>query len=439
MVGPLRAPTAGCRPWSGSSGRGRPSSNPTRRRSRGSSCVEADAVDHPPRRLDQLLAPRSWSTTFGTRSLLRSPRNRLTLIVGRGSLHTDIRNTSRGGNHMDPAYGWSGLGVDGWRHSVPRRCGSCWPRAEATTTMTLPVAAPTPPAARRRSLGRRRHDERVPRRPGERWRRRRGPRAGHRPRHGRQLARSVSRLLRHVPDLHHRGVRDADRCRPADHNTLVPRLATTWEGNDDQTQFTFTLDPTATFADGSPVEAADVKCSWERLADLQGPASYLVAGMESIEAPDAGPSSSSSRRPTRRSSPRQRAATSASSTRRRPRRTARRPTPPPTPPSSGSCPTRPAAARSSSSRTRRANRSCSPATTTTGARTSRFPEVTFKQVKDASAQLPAAAAGRRRHRHADLVRPVGQLEGVERVRSRRSTRSTTCTSPSAPAPSAART
>ena len=42
---------------------------------------------------------------------------------------------------------------------------------------------------------------------------------------------------------------------PADPNTLMPRLATAWEANDDNTQFTFTLDPTATFADGSPVEA----------------------------------------------------------------------------------------------------------------------------------------------------------------------------------------
>lgn len=74
---------------------------------------------------------------------------------------------------------------------------------------------------------------------------------------------------------------------PGDPNTLIPRLATAWEANDDNTVFTFTLDPTATFADGSPVEAADVKFSWERLAGLQGSASYLVAGIESIEAPDA--------------------------------------------------------------------------------------------------------------------------------------------------------
>ena len=75
---------------------------------------------------------------------------------------------------------------------------------------------------------------------------------------------------------------------PADPNTLEPRLATAWEGNADNTEFTFTLDPTATFADGSPVEATDVKWTWERLANIQGPASYLMAGYESIEAPDPG-------------------------------------------------------------------------------------------------------------------------------------------------------
>jgi peptide/nickel transport system substrate-binding protein len=75
---------------------------------------------------------------------------------------------------------------------------------------------------------------------------------------------------------------------PADPNTFEPRLATAWEANEDNTVFTFTLDPAATFADGSPVEAADVKWTWERLANLQGPASYLMAGYESVEAPDAG-------------------------------------------------------------------------------------------------------------------------------------------------------
>jgi peptide/nickel transport system substrate-binding protein len=75
---------------------------------------------------------------------------------------------------------------------------------------------------------------------------------------------------------------------PTDLSVLVPRLATEWEANADNTEFTFTLDPDATFADGSPVTAEDVKFSWERLAGLEGSASYLMAGVSSVEAPDAG-------------------------------------------------------------------------------------------------------------------------------------------------------
>ena len=72
-----------------------------------------------------------------------------------------------------------------------------------------------------------------------------------------------------------------------DVNILLPRLATKWEANADNTQFTFTLNPAAKFADGSAVEAKDVKWSWERLGNLKGSASYLIGGTESIEAPDA--------------------------------------------------------------------------------------------------------------------------------------------------------
>ena len=73
---------------------------------------------------------------------------------------------------------------------------------------------------------------------------------------------------------------------PTDLKKLLPRLATKWEANADNTVFTFTLDPKAVFADGSPVTAADVKFSWERLAGLEGSASYLMAGVKTVEAPD---------------------------------------------------------------------------------------------------------------------------------------------------------
>ena len=73
---------------------------------------------------------------------------------------------------------------------------------------------------------------------------------------------------------------------PTDLTVLVPRLAESWEANAESTEFTFTLNPDAVFSDGSPVTAADVKFSWERLAGLEGSASYLMSGVTSIEAPD---------------------------------------------------------------------------------------------------------------------------------------------------------
>lgn len=71
-----------------------------------------------------------------------------------------------------------------------------------------------------------------------------------------------------------------------DNVTLEPRLATAWESNPEQTEFTFTLDPAATFADGTPVTSADVKFSWERLKALQGGSSYLASLIDTIDTPD---------------------------------------------------------------------------------------------------------------------------------------------------------
>lgn len=70
-------------------------------------------------------------------------------------------------------------------------------------------------------------------------------------------------------------------------NRAVPLLAESWSSNDDQTEFTFILNPNARFADGSPVEAKDVKWTFERMANLQGNSSFMVATIESVEAPDA--------------------------------------------------------------------------------------------------------------------------------------------------------
>ena len=74
---------------------------------------------------------------------------------------------------------------------------------------------------------------------------------------------------------------------PKNPNTTLPRLATKWEANADNTVFAFTLNPAAKFADGSAVEAKDVKWSWERLANVKGSASYLMSGVKSVTTPDA--------------------------------------------------------------------------------------------------------------------------------------------------------
>ena len=73
---------------------------------------------------------------------------------------------------------------------------------------------------------------------------------------------------------------------PNDPSVQVPRLATDWSANDDSTEFTFNLNPDAVFADGTPVTAADVKWSWERLANLAGAPSFLMSGYTGIETPD---------------------------------------------------------------------------------------------------------------------------------------------------------
>jgi peptide/nickel transport system substrate-binding protein len=71
-----------------------------------------------------------------------------------------------------------------------------------------------------------------------------------------------------------------------DNTTIVPRLAKSWETNADLTAFTFHLDPAAKFADGSPVEAKDVKWSLERLKNIKGGPSFLMDSLASIDATD---------------------------------------------------------------------------------------------------------------------------------------------------------
>lgn len=71
-----------------------------------------------------------------------------------------------------------------------------------------------------------------------------------------------------------------------DNKTIEPGLAEKWEANADSTIFTFQLNRKAVFADGSPVEAKDVKWSWERLANLQAGMAWLFEQVKSIDTPD---------------------------------------------------------------------------------------------------------------------------------------------------------
>lgn len=71
-----------------------------------------------------------------------------------------------------------------------------------------------------------------------------------------------------------------------DNKTIAPRLAKSWEVNADQTVFTFHIDPAAVFADGSPVEAKDVKWSFDRLKNIKGNPSFFMDGVKSVEVTD---------------------------------------------------------------------------------------------------------------------------------------------------------
>ena len=66
----------------------------------------------------------------------------------------------------------------------------------------------------------------------------------------------------------------------------MPGLAESWEANEDATEFTFTLRDDAVFSDGSPVEAADVAFSLNRVRELKGNGSFLMEGV-TAEAVDA--------------------------------------------------------------------------------------------------------------------------------------------------------
>lgn len=70
---------------------------------------------------------------------------------------------------------------------------------------------------------------------------------------------------------------------------IKPRLATEWTTSDDGLTYTFKLDASAKFHDGTPVTSADVKYSFERLARIGRGNSWMVAGIvgpDGIDTPD---------------------------------------------------------------------------------------------------------------------------------------------------------
>ena len=73
---------------------------------------------------------------------------------------------------------------------------------------------------------------------------------------------------------------------PGSVDQVIPSLAESWEISDDGTVYTFTLADGATFSDGSPVTAADVVFSFNRLKNVTGNPSFLAETVASVEAPD---------------------------------------------------------------------------------------------------------------------------------------------------------
>lgn len=68
---------------------------------------------------------------------------------------------------------------------------------------------------------------------------------------------------------------------------IIPLLAESYDVSEDGLTYTFRLREGLTFADGSPVTSEDVRFSFERrTAVAQGP-SYMLAGVDSYETPDA--------------------------------------------------------------------------------------------------------------------------------------------------------
>ena len=71
-------------------------------------------------------------------------------------------------------------------------------------------------------------------------------------------------------------------------NSAGPDLATSWEANEDATQFTYNLRQGVTFHDGTPFTSADVVATFEAIldADFGSPARSVLDVIETVEAVD---------------------------------------------------------------------------------------------------------------------------------------------------------
>jgi peptide/nickel transport system substrate-binding protein len=64
---------------------------------------------------------------------------------------------------------------------------------------------------------------------------------------------------------------------------VIPGLADKWEISDDGKQYTFHLNPGATFSDGSPVLASDVLFTLRKIVDPQTEAPQIAGGFEQVD------------------------------------------------------------------------------------------------------------------------------------------------------------
>jgi peptide/nickel transport system substrate-binding protein len=73
---------------------------------------------------------------------------------------------------------------------------------------------------------------------------------------------------------------------PGSDEVISPKLATSWETNEDNTEWTFIIREGVTFQDGEPLNAEAVKAAIENTMELGAGSSYIWAPVESIEAVD---------------------------------------------------------------------------------------------------------------------------------------------------------